>query len=61
MSWLDKLLGREKKKSSEETGESSMPSEGMRQAPEPEPMAPEGTGPADQPPQEQQEQPPGTP
>jgi hypothetical protein len=56
MSWLDKLLGREKKTA----GESSMPSEGMHQGPEPGSMPSEGAPPS-QPPQEEQEQPPSGP
>jgi hypothetical protein len=57
MSWLDKLLGREKKTA----GESSMPSEGMQQGPEPGSMPAEGAAAPSQPPQEEQEQPPGRP
>jgi hypothetical protein len=62
MSWLDKLLGREKK-TGETGGEGapSMPSEGMREAPEPGSMRPEGTGAGDQPTQEEQDRPPAAP
>ncbi len=59
MSWLDKLLGRGKKKAGDMTGDSSMAREGMGE----EQAAPSaGMPPSPQPPpQEEQQPPPGTP
>jgi hypothetical protein len=58
MGWLDKLLGRDKKKDSEMTGEGSMKSEGTGQ--EQGGMGAQTPGSPDQPAQEGQE-PPSTP
>jgi len=58
MGWLDKLLGREKKPAGDMTGDSSMKSEGMQEQDMPSsgmPSSPE------QPPQEEQPPPSGTP
>jgi hypothetical protein len=58
MSWLDRLLGREKKPDKTGADAASMPSEGMQDAPEPAPMTPEAPGTGDQPGHEEQDQPP---
>jgi hypothetical protein len=59
MSWLDKLLGREKKPADETTGDSSITTGGMGEA-EAAPSADMPPQP-EQPAQEEEQPPPGTP